>query len=548
MNDDETCIIKNLSNELTLMKEIKIFKNQILKKLLFKNGKFYTFLKELIFLFCFTESFIQKKFFENMLYDVSLDQKITPKILTRFQALIFHESAHIRALTIKTSSSINHKSFIKFLFNNIERLLNDSDSNVKRVTLFSLCRLYHYEKKKKLGLDLNKCLNKLIHDSDPMVLSGVIALQNFLFEKSITLDMFLTIEIVLKLLNDFSKVNEWGKIQILDFLMRFKPSLNDLLTECLDILINYLKIKPFSVLIKVIKLIFYFKRFINNFDNKYSYLKNIIGQSFDSLQNKNPEIQFLVLEEIVAFLSNEVGLIKFNIEIFFLKKTDPFYLKEKKIFILTKICDESNVNMIIKHFLVFVYDSDYSRMIVKAIGKLGLKFITDREKFIEIILNLMFSENVIILEEIITLIVDILRVYKMNIDLLVIKVFCYYKVIKNEDAILSMIWLFGEYYEKLIDEDQVFLDLMTDFDSYSYVVQMTFLTTMAKVFFKSSTEISKIIEQVFNWCIDESMNPYVKDKASYYKTMLSQYSSSNLCVKSSEIKSIFLGFDQKILA
>ena len=90
------------------------------------------------------------------------------------------------------------------------------------------------------------------------------------------------------------------------------------------------------------------------------------------------------------------------------------------------------------------------------------------------------------------------------------------------EAKASMIWIIGEYAERIDNADELLDTFLETFPDETSVVQLQLLTSSVKLFLKKPTELAQqMISKVLSAATSEADNPDLRDRAFVYWRLLS---------------------------
>ena len=75
------------------------------------------------------------------------------------------------------------------------------------------------------------------------------------------------------------------------------------------------------------------------------------------------------------------------------------------------------------------------------------------------------------------------------------------------DARAAMIWIVGEYAERINDSDELLESFLEGHHDDSTQVQLTLLTAIVKLFLKKPSETQELVQQVLSLATQDSNNP-----------------------------------------
>merc|ERR1712241_641242 len=89
------------------------------------------------------------------------------------------------------------------------------------------------------------------------------------------------------------------------------------------------------------------------------------------------------------------------------------------------------------------------------------------------------------------------------------------------EARASMIWIIGEYAERIDNADELLESFLDNFNDENSQVQLQLLTAIVKLFLKRPTDTQELVQQVLSLATQESENPDLRDRGFIYWRLLS---------------------------
>lgn len=224
---------------------------------------------------------------------------------------------------------------------------------------------------------------------------------------------------------------------------------------------------------------------------------------------------------------------------FFCKYNDPPYLKLQKLEIMVRIANDKNYEQLLaelKEYAVEV-DMDFVRRSIKAIGQVAIKIESASEKCVNTLLDLIATKVNYVVQEVVIVIKDILRKYPGYEG--VIPTLCeHIDELEEHDARGALIWIVGEYAEKINNADEILggfvEEFMEEFTQVSrlmqtnnqawltlYQTQLQILTAVVKLFLKKPNSNQGLVQKVLQQATADSDNPDIRDRAYVYWRLLS---------------------------
>ncbi|KAG8486815.1 hypothetical protein CXB51_020342 [Gossypium anomalum] len=195
------------------------------------------------------------------------------------------------------------------------------------------------------------------------------------------------------------------------------------------------------------------------------------------------EIQYVSLRNINLIVQKRPTIIAHEIKVFFCKYNDPIYVKMEKLEIMIKLASDRNIDQVLLEFKEYAteVDVDFVRRAVRAIGRCAIKY--------ESIISTL-SESLDTLDE--------------------------------PEANASMIWIVGEYAERIDNADELLKSFLESFPEEPPQVQLQLLTATVKLFLKKPTEgLQQMIQVALNNATVETDNPDLCDRTYIYWHLLS---------------------------
>eukprot|EP00997_Jenningsia_sp_PLL12_P007989 NODE_46_length_3035_cov_73.807770_g42_i0.p1 GENE.NODE_46_length_3035_cov_73.807770_g42_i0~~NODE_46_length_3035_cov_73.807770_g42_i0.p1 ORF type:complete len:877 (+),score=306.92 NODE_46_length_3035_cov_73.807770_g42_i0:241-2871(+) len=440
-----------------------------------------------------------------------------------------HESAVVRALAVRTMLCVRVEEVVEYTTKPLHSALKDSDAYVRKTAALGVLKLYAYKPELVESQGFLEELLRLLSDASPMVISNTVIALNEIYQLSCannngasTLELELTMPLINKLLNAIPECTEWGQIVILDYIAAHYSCKNAKDVEMLlDRIVPRLSHLNHSIVLSSIKVLMKFLEFVSN-DMKVSFLKKL-APPIVSLMGTNPEMQYVVLRNILVVIQKYPSLLMRDVKVFYCKFTDPPYVKMEKLTILLKLLNEQNSHSILMELKEYCteVDVEFVRKVVNAIGYCALKIESSAERCIEILLSLIQSKTDYIINDSVIAIKDILRKYPGRFES-VIGVICEnLDLVDSVEAKQSLVWIIGEYAEKIATPVD-FLNMFVDnFKEEPTAVQLQILVTTVKVFLKYPENNEDILQRVLQLCTSESENPDLRDRGYIYWRLLS---------------------------
>ncbi len=166
-------------------------------------------------------------------------------------------------------------------------------------------------------------------------------------------------------------------------------------------------------------------------------------------------------------------------------------------------------------------DSEIVRKSVRAIGQIILRVDKASKKAVEIIAEIINQPGDVGIQESVIVAKDIFRKFPNKYESL-IKQLCeklaYYV---EPDSKASIIWIIGEYAEKITDSEKLIESFLEQFMEEHDKVRLSLLTATVKLYLKKPDESEDLIQKMLKLATEEADNPDLRDRAYIYWRMLS---------------------------
>jgi len=116
---------------------------------------------------------------------------------------------------------------------------------------------------------------------------------------------------------------------------------------------------------------------------------------------------------------------------------------------------------------------------------------------------------------------DIFRKYPNKYESIIATLCENLDTLDEPEARASMIWIIGEYAERIDNADELLESFLDNFNDENSQVQLQLLTAIVKLFLKRPTDTQELVQQVLSLATQESENPDLRDRGFIYWRLLS---------------------------
>ncbi|KAL7150383.1 hypothetical protein ABFS83_05G108400 [Erythranthe nasuta] len=429
----------------------------------------------------------------------------------------------IRALAVRTMGCIRVDKITEYLCDPLQRCLKDDDPYVRKTAAICVAKLYDINAELVEDRGFLDALKDLISDNNPMVVANAVAALAEIQENSSRPIFEITNHTLTKLLTALNECTEWGQVFILDALSKYKAADAREAENIVERVTPRLQHANCAVVLSAVKMILLQMELITSTDVVRNLCKKM-APPLVTLLSAEPEIQYVALRNINLIVQKRPTILAHEIKVFFCKYNDPIYVKMEKLEIMIKLASDRNIDQVLLEFKEYAteVDVDFVRKAVRAIGRCAIKLERAAERCISVLLELIKIKVNYVVQEAIIVIKDIFRRYPNTYESIIATLCESLDTLDEPEAKASMIWIIGEYAERIDNADELLESFLETFPEEPPQVQLQLLTATVKLFLKKPTEgPQQMIQVVLNNATVETDNPDLRDRAYIYWRLLS---------------------------
>ncbi|PHT57699.1 AP-2 complex subunit beta [Capsicum baccatum] len=429
----------------------------------------------------------------------------------------------IRALAVRTMGCIRVDKITEYLCDPLQRCLKDDDPYVRKTAAICVAKLYDINAELVEDRGFLDALKDLISDNNPMVVANAVAALAEIQESSSRPIFEITSHTLSKLLTALNECTEWGQVFILDALSKYKAADAREAENIVERVTPRLQHANCAVVLSAVKMILQQMELITSTDVVRNLCKKM-APPLVTLLSAEPEIQYVALRNINLIVQKRPTILAHEIKVFFCKYNDPIYVKMEKLEIMIKLASDRNIDQVLLEFKEYAteVDVDFVRKAVRAIGRCAIKLERAAERCISVLLELIKIKVNYVVQEAIIVIKDIFRRYPNTYESIIATLCESLDTLDEPEAKASMIWIIGEYAERIDNADELLESFLESFPEEPPQVQLQLLTATVKLFLKKPTEgPQQMIQVVLNNATVETDNPDLRDRAYIYWRLLS---------------------------
>lgn len=194
-----------------------------------------------------------------------------------------------------------------------------------------------------------------------------------------------------------------------------------------------------------------------------------------------------------------------------------------KLEIIVKLVTEKNIDQVLMELKEYAteVDVDFVRKAVSAIGRCAVKLERAAERCIGALLELIQTKVNYVVQESVIVIKDIFRRYPNRYESIIATLCDNLENLDEPLAKASMIWIIGEYAERIDNADELLETFLETFQEEDPTVQLQLLTATVKCFLKEPEDTQEMVQRVLDLATEESDNPDLRDRGFIYWRLLS---------------------------
>merc|ERR1719334_1930255 len=432
-----------------------------------------------------------------------------------------HPNPLVRALAIRTMGCIRVDRITEYLCDPLNIALKDQDPYVRKTAAICVAKLYDINNELVEERGFIDLLREMLSDVNPMVVANAVAALTEICEASG--DDYFKIDgnTLSKLLTALNECTEWGRVFILDALSRFSAKGNQARDIC-DRVVPQLAHANSAVVMAAVKVVVKFLDILPKKEDVERYCKKL-APPLVTLLSSPPEIQYVALRNIDLIVQKYPRILQNDIRIFFVKFNDAVYVKMQKLQILIKLTSRKNIEQVLMEFKEYAQevDIDFVRRAVRAIGRVAIKLDCAAEKCVSVLSDLVKTRVNYMVQESVIVIKDIFRRYPRKYEKIIVTLCDNLESLNEPEAKASMIWIIGEYAERIVDAGDRLEHFIDSFEEEGAMVQLQLLTSTVKLFLKKPDKAKALVQNVLNLATESSDNPDLRDRGYVYWRLLS---------------------------
>jgi len=429
----------------------------------------------------------------------------------------------IRSLAVRTMGCIRLDQVTEYLLEPLRKCCKDTDPYVRKTSATCIPKVFDINPSLVENLGFIEILKDLLSDQNPMVVANAVAglaeISETLGRDLMDLDNRATIP---KLLAALNECNEWGQVFILDALSTYTPTgTNDAesITERVTARLSHAN--P-AVVLAAIKVVLKCMESIDS-SEVLRVLAKKLNPPLVTLLSSESEVQYVALRNIRLIVQKRPGILAADVKMFFCKYNDPVYVKLEKVDIMVMLVTEKNYEQVLLELKEYAsgVDVDFIRKSVRSMGRVAVKLERACERAISVLLELIETKVTYVVQEAAVVVKDIFRKYPSRYEQVLSALCDSLEELDEPEAKASMIWILGEYAERINNVDELLDSFLASFHDEPAIVQLQLLTGIVKLFLKKPQQTQDMVSKVLKYATEESNNHDLRDRGYIYWRLLS---------------------------
>ncbi|KAK5985650.1 Adaptin region [Trichostrongylus colubriformis] len=443
--------------------------------------------------------------------------------ISTFQRALKDPNQLIRASALRVLSSIRVGMIAPIMLLAIKDSVRDMSPYVRKVAAHAIPKLYSLDP--ELETELVDCIDFLLADRRSLVLGSAV----YAFEEICPNRLDLLHKHFRALCRALADVDEWGQVMMINLLTRYArseladPELMPQPDVDLTLLLNsarpLLQSRNCSVVMAVTQLFYY--------TAPKSQLAQV-ARALVRLLRGPREVQYVVLLNIATICERNPVLpgtyaISKNmfdpfLKSFFVRSSDPSFVKELKLHILTSLVSETNVHIILRELQTYVSTSDLAGAAIEAIGRCAVRVKAVSEQCLAGLVQLIASPN----EDVVCSAVVVLKrlLHAEAPVTLLSRLARLIRSIQAPSARACIIWLIATHVELVPNLAPDLLRILAkNFANEDQIVKVETLKLAVKLWMIRRDDCEKLVQYVFQLARYD-MSYDVRDRCRFLRNLL----------------------------
>jgi vesicle coat complex subunit len=446
----------------------------------------------------------------------------------------------VRGLALRTMTALQIPYLLEHILPRLKQGLLDVSPYVRKTAALGCLKLVPIARDSIVTPPIIERLHVLIDDTDPQVSSNALsALEEMLKDSGgVKMDE----SRVLALLQRFGSYNTWSQSLVLTLMLKYAPASQEEVIAVLNLLDPLLKSSNASVVLSVSNL---FLRFSRNFrDIHLAVYPRLKDPLVTIASGANNETTFVVLSHLLMLAQRQPAVVSDLQRKFYLKASDPSYLKSVKIQLLQAISKVSHIlqlQELISELAEYAHDPNPSiaHLAVQAMTRTIYRGVSSTEGKLDTskvgnvsakIADQVVQELMILLEINWTCTSDaalvglktLLRLHPKYAPEVLPKVIQMVKLNEGRPTLNTVshaiaeeayVWLLGEFGDKILETPYILESMVNQWTTMPPRVRLQLLSSTTRIFFARAPEMQAGLLALLDTATGDPNHPDVHDRA-----------------------------------
>jgi len=423
----------------------------------------------------------------------------------------------IRGLALRTLSSLRLPHLVEYITPPILKGLQDYAPYVRKTAAMA-CSKLHNLVPQIVGPEIVNHLYDMVLDKDAAVVTNaIVSLNEILHESG---GMVVSEDIAVHLMNILDEGGEWGKLVLLDALLKFKPA-EKKIYDVMNMIDPHLNSGNLAVVMSSVQVLLRWTEDMQDIlPQVYARVKVPL---LTLAEGCITELQFTILKHVAVLAYRSETVFEDDYKAFYCRHNEPSYIKLVKLKVLRTIASVKNGAPIIEEVRHYFLDKDaeVADKAIDVVSSIGRKV----EECHEAAMNAMYWAGGLQVPTVTAssfrAICDLIRRYPMYGESVVDHVRTnLFQVTQSSQSKASAAWILGEYgVDHLPDVPYIVNVMVENFVSEPPETKLQLLVATAKIFFKFPGETLPALKKVIKLGLRDA-NVTVQDKAILYYRLL----------------------------
>jgi AP-4 complex subunit beta-1 len=473
---------------------------------------------------CVTKDLVQKKMVYLYLCSMSeSNHELAILVINTLQKDCRDESPLVRGLALRSLASLRVPQLADYLVPTLKVALTDTAPYVRKTAILATLKLFRVAPEQFRSLGLTDKMYGMLRDNDGLVSTNALAVLNEVLAADGGVQV--NKSILYYLLNRLRDFSEWQQPMVLDLVLKYTPASEDEMFDIMNLLEERLMANNAAVILSCTRVFLHLTQ----------SLPTVHAQVFTRLRDPlmtlmstslNPETAYVVLCHLRLLAQRDPKILQPQFRQFFLRHSDPTYIRCTKIDLLVIVACDANAKDILAELTEYVGDSSsaISAKAISSMGRVALQVESSAPIALNQFLELLGMDVEHIRGQTLVAMRDFLRKYN---DIGVVRPFLdsivksYSKLaFSDDDSKVALAWVLGEFGEHIEDAPYILETMCANFAGESAVLRLELLGALMRLFFKRPPEVRPALGRVLQEAVSDFSHADVHDRALLYYRLL----------------------------